>query len=648
MDGKTQKQNRILAASLVSNFLLGSATAWASVKVTSIDFKSSGSSSLVEIKSDQPLTYEKTDNAQDRQIVIELKSSKLTKNASRKLDTSSFKSKVSLISPYQVEGGGETSRVVIQLREPANGAVSQDGNTLSIRIPNGAAPDRTPPPATGALDPLADASSPANGAESAVPSPEAANGPDPVAGLSQSPAPADASKPEAQASAPDSSVESQDPKRGAEKQLESLMESKKTKRYVGRPISLQVRDMDILDVFQLIGEASGFNVIVGEEVKGKITLSLSDTPWDQALDLILGTRQLGAERHNNVLRITTLTNLTAEKTAELAAKKATEATAPRVTRVFPISYAKLGDLTSVFTKFGSATPGADGTSTVVQADERTNSIIVRDTSENIDRMRKLIEILDTQTPQVLIEAKVVEASEVEGNTLNGQIGFSGTGTDGTGGTSFNGAGLDLLNLSSIGGKDAAGGAAFGLSPSLAFLPGTARLNAFLTIKESEDRIKVIASPRIVVLNKESASIVAGQPVLIPTISQTQNGPITLSTPQQANLSLSVKPTVTNDSGVLMDIQVTRDVPSTINGTTAISNRNVNTKVLIESGSTLVIGGVYSSQTKHSESGFPFLRKIPLIGALFGSESDDVSRSELFIFITPRILNEKEAGLASAN
>ena len=610
MDGRNKKFNSSNLSGLISVIFLVSVPVFASVKVTSIDFKSAGATSTVEISSDQPLIYEKTDNSQDRQIVLELKGSKLSKNASRKLDTSSFKSRVSLISPYQVEGLGETSRVVIQLREAASGEVSQDGNTLRIRIPNGAAPDRSVQ------------NSEVSGTEAAVNTLPVVSSP------------------------PGEAVPSLDPKMAATQQLETLIESNKTKRYVGKRITLQVRDMDILDAFQLIGEASGFNVIVGEEVKGKITLSLTDTPWDQALDLILSTRQLGAERHNNVLRVTTLVNLTAEKQAELAARKATEATAPRVTRVFPISYAKLGDLTSVFTKFGSVIPGADGTNTIVQADERTNSIIVRDTAENIDRMRKLIDLLDTQTPQVLIEAKIIEASETSGNSLAGQLGIGGRGSDGSGGASFNGSGLDLLNLSSIGAASKAGGA-LGISPTLSFLPGTAQLNAFLSISETENKVKIISSPRVVVLNKESASIVSGQPVLIPTISTTTNGPIPLFTVQQANLSLTVKPTVANDSGVLLELSVQRDVPTSIGDKTAIANRSINTKVLIESGTTLVIGGVYSNDSHHSESGFPFLRKIPILGVLFGSESDDVSRSELFIFITPRILNEKEAGLASS-
>lgn len=186
-----------------------------------------------------------------------------------------------------------------------------------------------------------------------------------------------------------------------------------------------------------------------------------------------------------------------------------------------------------------------------------------------------------------------------------------------------------------------------MSPSLSFIPGVSRLNALLNLGESENQVKVISSPKTVVINKEKASIVQGTPVLVPgTTTVAGVGTVPTTTVQNANLSLNVKPTVTNDGGVLMDLTVTRDIPFQLSGgNTAVANRNINTIVLVDSGATLVIGGIYTMTVTHSSSGFPVLRKIPILGALFGSDSDETDRSELFIFLTPRILNTKEAGLS---
>jgi type IV pilus assembly protein PilQ len=374
---------------------------------------------------------------------------------------------------------------------------------------------------------------------------------------------------------------------------------------------------------------------------------------------------LGAERNNNILRITTLESLTNEKQALLRAQRATEASAPKVTKVFPISYANLGDLAATIGKFVSTPTGASATldpgvtPAVVQVDSRTNSLIVRDLPENIERVRKLIEVLDTQTPQVLVEAKIVEASEGFSKAIGGSLGIGGTTDSGKnqfGGSFAGGNPIDKLVGSPAIFKDGAdfakaslGGGALGgsLSPeTLRFLPGVSRVNALLNLGESENQVKVLSSPRTVVINKQKASIVQGTPVLVPTTQVISGvGAVPGVSVQQANLSLDVTPTVTNDGGVLMDLKVSRDIPFTLSqDQTGIANRNINTQVLVDTGSTLVIGGIFTMTNTHQASGFPFLRKIPILGALFGSDSEGTDRSELFIFITPRILNSKEAGL----
>jgi type IV pilus assembly protein PilQ len=444
--------------------------------------------------------------------------------------------------------------------------------------------------------------------------------------------------------------------------LDKFMESQVSKRFTGSPVTLQVRETPLADVLTMIGEASGFNIILGEGVGGKVTLSLVDVPWDQALDVVLTTKRLGAERKNNVLRITTLANLTAEKEELLRAKLASERSAPRSTRVFPINYADIRELQSVLSAFsasnasilgagaiaGAAPGGGAGgvgvASASIQVDQRTNSLIVQDTFENLEKIRKLIELMDTQTPQVLIEAKVVEASDDFNKTISGQLGFSRINGEGRGNAaSFNSAPASTgLTGAAVQTPQPRGGS-IGYSPSIAFLPPAIdRLNLLISMLEREEQVKVISSPKTVVLNKKTAKIVKGTPTTIQETVPSPTGNLVTQRIVQANLSLEATPTVTNIGSVLMNLKISRD--TVLNN--LVAPRNIETEVLVDSGSTLVIGGIYSSEETKRKNGFPFLKDLPLVGWLFGGSENTNNRSELFIFVTPRILNAQEPELIS--
>ncbi len=607
---------------VVMVLLLGFAyrTALAKPTIVSIDFKGTADPTMVEIRGDSPLQFEKQENTADNQVILEFKDTDLSKTAARKIDTSSFDSKVTLISPYKADGAAGSARVVIQLREAGKADVVSEGNVVKVSIPRDEQEDVEPKASTAPEQPSTEKV--------------------------------------------DKLSEKLDEPEKPKTTLDEFEAGRGTKRFVGRPITLHVRDVDAADVFRMIGEASGFNIVLGDDVKGKVTLSLTEVPWDQALDLLLHTLHLGAERNNNILRIVTLQNLTNEKIEELKATQAAQASAPRVTRIFPISYANLADLQATLTKFAASTAGEGNMAAIVQADNRTNSLIIRDVPDNIEKIKKLIELLDTQTPQVMIEAKVVEATESFSKTIGGSIGFgndlAGKPTGENYFASFSGANpvdqllgspgvfADGATIGTASSSSSGQSGQFGISPKINFISGIRRLNALLNIGESENQVKVVSSPKTIVLNKEKATIVQGTPVLLPgTTTMTAAGPVTTSNIQSANLSLSVKPTVTNDGSVLMDLAVTRDVPFNMGGGNfGVANRNLNTIVLVESGSTLVIGGVYTMTSSKASTGFPILRKIPILGVLFGSDSENTNRSELFIFITPRILNIREAGLNS--
>ncbi|MCM2321646.1 MAG: type IV pilus secretin PilQ [Oligoflexia bacterium] len=613
-----RKQRRFWMVSLAASALLLPLSAWSATKILSIDFRGTSDPSQIEIRADGPLTYEKKDGSSENQVVIELSDARISPAVARKIDTSSFNGKILMISPYQVEGQ-DTVRLVLQLKSPVDTELQSDGNLLRITVPSGAGGEAAP----------------------------TAEGPDQA--------------PEERSARADRIFDPTGMKT-ASTRLEQFEASRSVKIFSGKPVTLQVRDMEAVDVFRLIGEASGFNIILAPDVKGQLTLSLVDVPWDQALDVVLQTLKLGAERNNNILRVMSLESLTKEKIDEVRAAQAARAAAAKITRVFPISYANLEDLAKIIQGLqgestmeaaASAAMGGGGANArTIITDKRTNSLIVRELPENIERIQKLVEILDTQTPQVLIEGKVIEASEGNSSKLSGAL--SGIGFNPDFAQSFNGGGFNdanpansLLGSTSIVSsltKSGIGGGAIKLS----LAPGSGRLNIGLDALESENRVKILASPKTVVLNKEKATIVQSTPVAIMTETRDATGAVTrVPRIDYANLSLDVRPTVTNDGSVLMELTLSRDlsVPAG-SGVDAVGNRKLTTQVIVESGNTLVLGGLYTLTNRESSAGMPFLRKIPILGALFGDESSGTERSELFFFITPQIINPKKAGFGS--
>jgi type IV pilus assembly protein PilQ len=596
---------------LIIGIYLVSASAWSMTKITKVEFLGKSAPNQIIVSGDGPIEFEKIENTTDHQVILEIKNAKLAhSNVGRRLDASSFNSKVSLISPYNV-AGQDAVRVIVQMREDATTSVVAQGNKLFMGVDG--------EPDTGVMA---------------------------VASATESPG-AEPSEGEAplEASAPSESTESPT--------IKQFTDAQSNKVYIGRKITLQFRDAPVVDVFRLIGETSGFNIVLGPDVTGNITLSLIDVPWDLALDTVLNTLKLGAERTGSVMRVATLASITQEKQQILAAKAASEASAPRVTRIFPISYASPTSLVPLLQKFGAGNAGsgvANSRQDSILVDERTNSIVIQDISENIDRMAKIIELMDRPTPQVLIEAKIVEATEEFSKDLSGSL---GAGTQDTTGRYFKGFSRngDMRDPLTTGPLDTVSTASppinqIGMGLKFNSLANF-RLNALLNLNEAESKIKVISSPRTVVLNKEKASIIQGTPVLVPVTTLVNQVPILGSSVQSANLSLGVTPTVTNDGNVLLDLNVSSDTPKSIGeGQSGIGSRNITTKVVAESGSTLVIGGVYTQSKTRNEGGIPFLRKIPLLGLLFGSQVDIDNKSELFIFITPRILNEKDSSIAS--
>jgi type IV pilus assembly protein PilQ len=424
--------------------------------------------------------------------------------------------------------------------------------------------------------------------------------------------------------------------------ITTVVNGQQTQKFTGSPITLKLKDADVHDVLRLIGEASGFNIVINPSVQGKLTVSLEQVPWDQALDVVLTTLRLGAERTDNVLRVMPREALIAEKQSEIEAKRLSATAAPRVTRIFPISYEDLSQIASLLQTFANSqntTPGASGIPTTIIVDQNTQSLVVRDTVDNIERIRKMIEILDVQTPQVLIETKVVEASETFDKELNGNsaIGLAPGSPVGFG---FNGGTLSPPTLNATGGFGALG----------AIATHSAILNATLNISEKLSKLKVVSSPRLAVLSGKSATINQSQSVAIQvTTPATATSPATTALQTvTANTKLTVTPRVTNDGSVFMKLDLNRDVLDLTNVTLpAVQPREITTEVIVESGNTLVIGGVLSVDSNYVDVGIPILRDIPIIGWIFGSYVHTDDKTELMFFVTPRILNQKKAGIINA-
>ena len=331
-------------------------------------------------------------------------------------------------------------------------------------------------------------------------------------------------------------------------------------KFTGSPITLKLKDADVHEVLRLIGETSGFNIVIHPLVQGKITVSLEQVPWDQALDVVLTTLKLGAERNESVLRVLPKDLLLSEKQMDLDSKKLSLATAPRITRVFPISYAELTQLSQIIQNFansqnttGGSTAGTQVPPTTIIIDNNTQSLIVRDTAETVEKIRKMIQLLDVQTPQVLIEAKVVEATEEFTKELGGSFGLGGTQL----GFGFN----EQQNLlGSAVALPATKGAGAVAGASIMSLGGRlVGINATLRAAESDNKVKVVSSPRTVVLSGKSSSITQTKTTAVKLVTPgTSTSPATTQIVQvSANTKLNVTPRVTNDGSVFMKLDLSR-------------------------------------------------------------------------------------------
>jgi type IV pilus assembly protein PilQ len=425
--------------------------------------------------------------------------------------------------------------------------------------------------------------------------------------------------------------------------------------FKGKKITIDIQDADIINVIRLIGDVSGKNVVIGEDVKGKVTVKLKNVPWDQALDVVLKTKDLGREERGGIIRVVPQAKLDAEREARLKLQDEREKKLPTTVRLIPVNYAIAKDLTPQVKELLSARGK-------VTFDSRTNVIIVEDIRDNLDQAERLVRTLDTQTPQVLIEARMVEGTTTFTRALGIQWGgglfFSQRGGNPTGLVFPNNVGV-------VGGADQVQSLQGQPTPGVVFPPNFAVnlpaqnvtsgiglnlgsvgnfgfVNARLTAAEASGQAKIISAPRVTTLNNTRARITQGTDITVPIVTQNQ---LTVQTVKAA-LELDVTPHVTADGSILMAIKMTNNVPDFSQqvgqGVPPVSTKEAETEMLVADGDTAVIGGIYTRNTAENYAQTPFLGSIPILGWLFKSSVESDSRSEMLVFITPRIINRRSA------
>ncbi len=432
------------------------------------------------------------------------------------------------------------------------------------------------------------------------------------------------------------------------------------RRYTGHRINIDFKDASVHEILRLLADVGHVNIITADNVSGSVTVRMNNVPWDQALEVVLQAKGLGMVRQGNMIRVAPLADLNKERELAIARRKSELQLAPVETRLIPISYADAGHLQErakdLLSPRGS-----------LAVDERTNTIIARDVVGNLAQIEMLVNALDTMTPQVLIEARIVEATSTYTRDIGIQWGGDGTLSPATG----NPTGLAFpSSIGLVGGASDPTTPTAGLSPftntvsnpnfavnlpatvgagqggalgiTLGSINNTFNLALRLSAAEASGMVRIISSPRILTLDNKDARI--GQGTLIPFSQISAQGVQT--TFQEAKLQLLVKPHVTSDGSVAMHMRINRDEPdfnqTAANGAPTILKREAETDLLIMDGHTAVIGGIFTRNTGRNLNSVPVLGDIPVLGLLFQRRRSSDTRGELVIFITPRIVNRAEA------
>lgn len=423
--------------------------------------------------------------------------------------------------------------------------------------------------------------------------------------------------------------------------------------YTGEKLSLNFQDIDVRSVLQLIADFTNLNLVASDTVQGNITLRLQNVPWDQALDLVLKTRGLDKRQVGNVLLIAPADEIAARERQELESKKQIAELAPLRRELIQVNYAKASDIAKLFQSVtdAEATVGEERGSVTV--DDRTNSIIAYQTQDRLDELRRIVSQLDIPVRQVMVEARIVEANVDFNKELgvkwrglgvgdnNWVIGGNGLST---GATNVDGDIGDVTTGTGTFVDLGAAGRTAGIN--LGFITDNTLLDLELSAMEKTGNGEIISQPKVVTSDKETAKILKG--TKIPYQESSSSG-ATSTAFAEANLSLEVTPQITPDNRVIIEVKVNKDAAdfaNQVDGTPSIQTNEVNAKVLVSDGETIVIGGIFSNTQSKAVDKVPLLGDMPFIGRLFRRDVVQDSKSELLVFLTPRILNNQAIAVSN--
>jgi type IV pilus assembly protein PilQ len=516
-------------------------------------------------------------------VRFEVRNATISRGLRRTIDAAAFPSAVSTVTPYIISDSGKPAvRIAVELKGAAPYTLVNEGDVVMLIVEDGRFVEAAPPAVT-------------TRAVETTAVPVAPLTPELVVVTPAAPAP----------------------------------------QYTGQKISLVFDNADIRSILQLIGDVSGLNILASNDVKGEITLRLIDVPWDQALDLVLDTANLGKIREGNVIRIMPIDKIRERASSTMKLQREEFDEGVLETRAFSVSYSKVDDVKKFLADLSSQRGS-------IIADGRNKQLIVKDVPLVLEQMADMIRRVDQPERQVMIEARIVEANTSFTRSLG--VKWAGDYKDGSDPANQNGD----ITSGAIGAGGAflvplpvAGVAASGLATGITFgaLDGNLNINLRLSALESSGEGKIISTPRVTTLNGQKALISQGTKIPYTTVSNDGAG----TEFENAELKLEVTPEINPDGSVILDVKASNSAVGTVyqsaggGDAPAIEEKKAETKVLVRNGQTTVIGGIFVESEINGKTGVPLLMDIPFLGGLFRSTTKTKERRELLIFITPRIV-----------
>ena len=449
------------------------------------------------------------------------------------------------------------------------------------------------------------------------------------------------------------------------------LRSNTNRSFSGRRISLDFQDVEVRTILQILAKESGTNIVASDSVNGKMTLTLKDVPWDQALDLVMQARNLDMRRQGNIINVAPREELLAKDKATLQAQKEIEELGPLYSQTFQLKYKNVEEFRKILRiDDGGSSGSSSGNSrnTLLSSrgsaliDPSTNTLIITDNHSVMQKFQKLIEELDVPARQVMVEARIVEAEDGFSRDIGVKFGYQGVNGRNSWGSDWSNAvnnmgtayenNVAAANAVLSGSTTIPTATAFAMSPNIN-LPvssatssialvraiGSGALGLELSAMQSQNKGKIISNPRVLTQDRKEAVIESGQE--IPYEESTSSG-ATSVTFKKAVLGLTVTPNITPDGQIIMDVKINKDNPvsCTTGGvaTLCISTKSLNTQAMVEDGGTLIVGGIYEEENSNTVKKVPLLGDIPIVGNLFKSRARSEARRELLIFITPRIMD----------